>query len=780
MQKLLSLKRDCFHLAALVGLALAIGVYLIATSDLICEDGVFYIDQAGRLPQDPIGVARTYPPGYPSLLLAGHKVASLFVDGDSALVWIRSAQAVTLLCRIGALIPLCLLGKLLVGARRNFWALLILVVLPYPARYGSDVLREWPFLLFLGLGFWLLVWALRDRKWWLFGLVGLDAGLGYLIRPMCGQLIVYALLGLTVAACTGRREGRGALVGAGSLLVAGFAIPVAPYFVWIGTAVPHHFRFVPVNSAPVITAVAGGFPSYEPLQFAAREGALLEVAIEAHDPDNDALVLSVAAVPPGSRPVYRLRSVEHGTDLWTISEDEKDKLLTHARHRWSYVGIDYYAYAETGVVPGLQPAYRLWSPVLNRHFYTTSKSERRALLEDAEAQWDPDEVEFYVFAEGRQPPGAVPIHRFRDGAGQYFWVVSSSAVPERRSSQGRGAADGIAWYAHAAAEAPPGSAVQGGLFRWCPGSGQRGEHQLNIIVGDGRLQSCQLVRVSVAPADGADAQSQNAQVAETHRQPRLEAAPEPVAVGPPEANEPAPADPVPREQTTNARSVLSAADHVFTGIAENLMVFFLVPFCLGFYHRLRHEAGLQERVLMIAVVAVNVGLMLGRYAWFEPGSARRYSVGLLALTICYVPGGLERMAQGLRMSADRLFGDRGRPEVGERVWFYVLLTIGVAICIPKLLAPMHADKKGYRQVAQWLRDNTESDSVVAVPDGRISLYAERERHIYGQHTDPRRVDYIVTIAADGSAERHPDGWKEVYACWADEDRDKRLAVYLMR
>lgn len=780
MQTSNSLKRDGFHLAVLAGLALVIGSYLALTSGMIARDGAFYISQARLLPHDPVRVAQTYPIGYPFLLFVAHEVAGLFVDGDSALVWVRSSQTVTLLCRIGALIPLYLLGKLLVGARRSFCAVLVLIVLPYPARYGSDVLREWPFLLFLGLGFWLLVWALRDRKWWLFGLVGLDAGLGYLIRPMCGQLIIYALLGLAVAACTGRREGRWALVGAGSLLVAGFAVPVAPYFVWVGTAIPHQFRFVSVNSAPVITAVAGRSSSHEPLPIAAREGALLEVAIEAHDPDGDALVLSVAAVPPGSRPVYRLRSVEHGTDFWTISENERDKLLAHSRHRWEYVGIDYYAYAETGVVPGLTPVYRLWSPVLSRHFYTTSKLERRALLEDTEAQWRPDEVEFYVFGEGRHPPGVVPIHRFRDEVGQYSWVVGNSAVPERGSSPGRGAADELAWYAHAAAEAPPGSAVQGRLFRWRPGPGQRGEHQLNIIVSDGRLQSCQLVRVRVGPADGADTESQDGQVGEMHPHPRPEAASGPVTVGPGDANASVPAGPVPGEPKTNARSVLSAVDHVFTGIAENLMVFFLLPFCLGFYHRLRHEAGPQERVLMVAIVAVNVGLMLGRYAWLEPGSARRYSLGLVALTICCVPGGLERMAQGLRMSADRIFGDRGRPEVGQRVWFYVLLTIGVLICIPKLVTPMHSDRKGYRQVAQWLRDNTQSDSVIAVPDGRISLYAERQEHIYSQHADPRRSDYVVTITVDGSAERRPDGWKEVYACWADENQEKRLVVYSTR
>ena len=91
MQKSESLQHNCLHLAILLGVALTIGVYLIATSVLISRDGVFYIEQAQRLAQDPLGAARRYPIGYPVLIAAGHKVARLLVDEDSAAVWIVSA-----------------------------------------------------------------------------------------------------------------------------------------------------------------------------------------------------------------------------------------------------------------------------------------------------------------------------------------------------------------------------------------------------------------------------------------------------------------------------------------------------------------------------------------------------------------------------------------------------------------------------------------------------------------------------------------------------------------
>jgi hypothetical protein len=126
------------------------------------------------------------------------------------------------------MIPLYFLGKLLVSGQQLLERA-VLIFLPYPAQYAADVLREWPYVLFLGLGFWLLCWALRRRQWWVLALVGLDAGLGYLIRPECGQLVLYTLLGLAAVGLAEKRIRRLTLSGAGLLAVAGFLVPVTPH-----------------------------------------------------------------------------------------------------------------------------------------------------------------------------------------------------------------------------------------------------------------------------------------------------------------------------------------------------------------------------------------------------------------------------------------------------------------------------------------------------------------------------------------------------------------------
>ncbi len=224
-------RRDIIHLVVLVVIALVIGVYLIATTVLISKDGVFYIERAQQLASDPIKIIKAHPPGYPFLIMAAHKAISFFTHEHSNQAWIYSAQSVTLLCRLLALIPLYFIGKLLVGGKNSFWAMLILIFLPYPTRIVCDVVREWPYLLFLTTGFFFLLWSAATGKGWLFSLAGLSCGLGYLIRPESAQLIIYGLLWGVVSLFRPKLWGVSrwknfiALV----LLLIGFAIPAAPY-----------------------------------------------------------------------------------------------------------------------------------------------------------------------------------------------------------------------------------------------------------------------------------------------------------------------------------------------------------------------------------------------------------------------------------------------------------------------------------------------------------------------------------------------------------------------
>ena len=232
-------RQDLIHLAILLVIALGIGVYIIATTVVIAKDGVFYIQQAVRFSSEPQNVIKGLPCGYPFLIFAAHKLAASLSGGSSLFTWIYSAQSITLLCQLLALIPLYFIGKLLVGGRRSFQAIFILIILPYPAEFVSDILREWPHMLFLASGFLFLIRGAKEGKCWMFGAAGLAAGLGHIIRPECGQLIIYGALWIVIRLFSPKPPmSRPKLLCALSVLLIGFAIPAAPYMTARGQFLP--------------------------------------------------------------------------------------------------------------------------------------------------------------------------------------------------------------------------------------------------------------------------------------------------------------------------------------------------------------------------------------------------------------------------------------------------------------------------------------------------------------------------------------------------------------
>ena len=232
-------KDDVFNLLILIFIASVFGVYLIATTVLIARDGVYYIERAQKLSSDPVGVIKGHPPGYPFLIFAAHKFVTLFTNNSSVFTWIYTAQSVTLLCRLIALIPLYFIGKFLVGSKITFWATLILIILPYPAEFGSDALRDWPHILFLAAGFLLLLWGAKQGKWWMFGIAGLAGGLGYIIRPECAQLVIYGALWLSIRwFLPTNNMNRTKVVCALLILLIGFAVPAGPYMKAKGRILP--------------------------------------------------------------------------------------------------------------------------------------------------------------------------------------------------------------------------------------------------------------------------------------------------------------------------------------------------------------------------------------------------------------------------------------------------------------------------------------------------------------------------------------------------------------
>jgi 4-amino-4-deoxy-L-arabinose transferase-like glycosyltransferase len=139
-------------------------------------------------------------------------------------------------------------GKKIVGERFSFWAILILILLPDAAEYGSDALSDWPYIFFLSAGFLLLIQGAVSGKWWVFGFSGLAAGMGYLIRPECAQVVQLGTLWLGLQVLwSGRTMSKYKAVFAFVLLMVGFLAIAGPYMKLKGAVFPKKqlVQFVP-------------------------------------------------------------------------------------------------------------------------------------------------------------------------------------------------------------------------------------------------------------------------------------------------------------------------------------------------------------------------------------------------------------------------------------------------------------------------------------------------------------------------------------------------------
>lgn len=110
-------KQDAINLLVLIFAASVLGVYLIVGTVLISKDGVFYTKRARELSNYSTVTGRKDALGYPFLIFAAREFAAMLTRDSSLSGWIYSAQSITLLCRVLALIPLYFIGQLLVGGR---------------------------------------------------------------------------------------------------------------------------------------------------------------------------------------------------------------------------------------------------------------------------------------------------------------------------------------------------------------------------------------------------------------------------------------------------------------------------------------------------------------------------------------------------------------------------------------------------------------------------------------------------------------------------------------
>jgi 4-amino-4-deoxy-L-arabinose transferase-like glycosyltransferase len=214
---------------------------------------------------------------------------------------------------------------------------------------------------------------------------------------------------------------------------------------------------------------------------------------------------------------------------------------------------------------------------------------------------------------------------------------------------------------------------------------------------------------------------------------------------------------------------------LITNMCETLLYYFIPALLIGCYYYFRKQSKtLEQTFFATAFIVVNVAIAIWQLSCLGYLS-RRHTLVLVAFTIFYIPVGLHVIASWLSRRTSR---SDSVVEENIRRWFFILMVVGFVICAAKFVSitPLRWEKQGYRDAAEWLSKNTAPMDIIAIPDKRITFYAERKGLEYGEQI-PEQADYIVGIVK-GEGEKPGLGKdnKEEYLTWVDKRKKSRKLV----
>jgi len=147
--------------------------------------------------------------------------------------------------------------------------------------------------------------------------------------------------------------------------------------------------------------------------------------------------------------VYRFWSPTLSRHLYTIRKDERNRVLAYEAGTWDYEGPVFYAFAPEGPrPPDVRPVYQLSSARFQTRLYTMDEQERDRLLLEVAGAWTCDGVAFYAWLQAGEK-NVLPVYRFwSEPLGEYFYTIRADDRDGLISeSSDMWTYEGIAWYA---------------------------------------------------------------------------------------------------------------------------------------------------------------------------------------------------------------------------------------------------------------------------------------------------------------------------------------------
>lgn len=136
------------------------------------------------------------------------------------------------------------------------------------------------------------------------------------------------------------------------------------------------------------------------------------------------LFFASSAQAAEASPVYRFYSAKNKAYFYTISKAEKDKIIKkYSTKTWKYEGVKFYAFGQRE--EDLKPVYRFRSTKYNVHFFTISESEKNELVSGYPAnKWVYEGIAFYAYAS--EQTETTPVYRLKRESNKATFYTTSS------------------------------------------------------------------------------------------------------------------------------------------------------------------------------------------------------------------------------------------------------------------------------------------------------------------------------------------------------------------
>jgi hypothetical protein len=180
---------------------------------------------------------------------------------------------------------------------------------------------------------------------------------------------------------------------------------------------------------------------------------------------------------------------------------------------------------------------------------------------------------------------------------------------------------------------------------------------------------------------------------------------------------------------------------------SEILMWYYIPFAIIGLRLLLADKGQISRMQSFVpklFFILNIAAVLWLYSKYGYMSYR-HNLAIVLMLVFYISAGMGLFIEQSWKKAMGILMPSVSEERGKLYWFAIIFICGICICLPKDLTPLRIKKQGFQAAAEWINANTVPTELIAVPDIRISFYANRPGRLYEGGDVPVGCKYVVLL-----------------------------------